>query len=436
MNLSKKTFIRTFIILYILSFFLQNSIFVDRKKVYAAENPSTTNIVAVFVDKDIYQNIKNNLERYTTQYLQAKIANSKAVVLPIDTKTIKAFEISKILENMYFEGLKDQSSKLIGTILIGDVPLPVVQNNGFIYPSIFPYVDFEKQEFIYDSTKKFFVYNNNPNGQAELWHGIIKFDTDQKYNDFFSKVKAYKADPIKFIEKAIRYEDFIGLKKYFIPENTKYYINNLSFAEDIGYHRFNNLLLNILKEEHNDSALAVGNDLNNDMQNVTDPDLKAYAADMASRNSEAAALSQDVSSSMPTLTLKKATSEMFKGYDGLVSSQFLSKIKDNINGLARRYKTTEGETFTDYGSLTSKIAQKDNRLLGDADNNIQPLLIQINDYLEKGLNTQIEQEKYYMTIPVSTSELDFEGQTRRSIGLKPKRICTRKTYNYYENYFF
>ena len=133
---------RTFIILYALSYFLQNTIFIDRGKVYAAENPSTTNIVAVFVDKDIYQGIKNNLERYTTAYLQQKIANSKAVVFPIDTKTMKAFEISKMLENMYFEGLKDQSSKLIGTILIGDVPLPVVQNNGFIYPSIFPYVDF------------------------------------------------------------------------------------------------------------------------------------------------------------------------------------------------------------------------------------------------------------------------------------------------------
>ncbi|MCX6825442.1 MAG: VCBS repeat-containing protein [candidate division SR1 bacterium] len=433
---SKKVFVRTLIIFYGISYLLQNTLFVDRKKVYAAETPSTTNIVAVFVDKNIYEGIKTNLERYTTSYIQQKIANSKAVVFPIDTTTMKAFEISKMLENMYFEGIKDQSSKLVGTILIGDVPLPVVQNNGFIYPSIFPYVDFEHQEFVYDSNKKFFVYNDNPNGQAELWHGIIKFDTAQQYNTFFNKVKSYKENPIKFIDKAIRYEDFIGLKKYFIPENTKYYINNLLFAEDMGYHRYNNLLLNTLKSEHNDSSLAVGNDLKADLQTTTDPDLKAYATDIGSRNDQAAATSQDVTSSMPTLTLKKAIQEMLKGYDGLISSQFLSKIKDNINGLARRYKTTEGETFTDYGSLTNKIAQKDNRLLGDPDNNVQPLLIQINDFLEKGLNNQIEQEKYYMTMPIPISELDFAGETRRVLGLKPKKICTRKTYNYYENYFF
>jgi len=231
---------------------------------------------------------------------------------------------------MYFEGLKDESSKLVGTILIGDIPLPVVENNGFIYPSIYPYVDFENQEFIYDSTKKFFVYNDNPNGQAELWHGIIKFDEAQQYNDFFDKVKSYYTNPTTFIDKAIWYEDYIGLKKYFIPENTKYYINSLLFSEDIGYHRYNNLLLNTLKDEHNESSLALGNNLKNDLQDTTDPEIKAYADDMAARNAEAAGLTQQSTSTMPTLTLKKATQEMLKGYDGLISSQFLAKIKDNI----------------------------------------------------------------------------------------------------------
>jgi hypothetical protein len=51
---------------------------------------------------------------------------------------------------------------------------------------------------------------------------------------------------------------------------------------------------------------------------------------MESRNNEAAGLSQQITSSMPTLTLKTATQEMLKGYDGLVSPQFLAKIKDNI----------------------------------------------------------------------------------------------------------
>ncbi|MEI7557837.1 MAG: hypothetical protein WCJ45_03210 [bacterium] len=82
---------------------LQNGAFIDRKKVYAAENPSTTNIIAVFVDKDTYQGIQSDIQRYTTEYIQQKIGNSKAIVFPIDTKKVKAQEISQILENMYFE---------------------------------------------------------------------------------------------------------------------------------------------------------------------------------------------------------------------------------------------------------------------------------------------------------------------------------------------
>lgn len=50
--------------------------------------------------------------------------------------------------------------------------------------------------------------------------------------------------------------------------------------------------------------------------------------------------------------------------------------------------------------------------MGDIDNDVQPLLIQINDALESGLNTEIEKEKYYMTIPIPVSELDFEGKKK------------------------
>ena len=429
MNWTKKLLVRIFIILYGLSYLLQNSFFVDRKKVYAATNPSTTNLVAVFVDKNIYQGIENNLKRYTINYLQQKIGNSKAVVFPIDTTTMKAHEISQMLENMYFEWLKDESSKLIGVILIGDIPLPVVQNKWFIYPSIFPYVDFEQQEFIYDTNKKFFVYNDNPNGQAEIRHGLIKFDTTAQYNTFFEKVKSYKADPTKFIDKAIWYDDFIGLKKYFIPENTKYYVNNMIFWEDIGYHRYTSLLLDTLKNEHNNDTLAIGDTLNSDMQNVEDTGLQAYGDMIQSRNTEASGVVAQITATMPTLTLQKATKEMLKSYDGLIGSTFLSKIKDNVAWLARRYTNTEGESFDAINGHTDKINQQDNRILGDSDNNIQWLLIQINDYLESGLNAKIEDEKYYLTVPVPVSYLNFAGEEK-------KKKCIRPTYNYYKNYYF
>ena len=434
MNWLKKISIRIFIFIYGASFFLQNSFFVDRKKIYAAENPSTTNLVAVFVDKEIYKDITTNLIRYTTQYIQKKIANSKAIVLPIDTTTLQAHEISQILENIYFEWLKDQSSKLVGTVLIGNIPLPVVENNGFLYPSIFPYVDFEEQQFIYNTNKQFFVYNDNPNGQAELWHGIIKFDTHEEYNTFFTKLRSYHNNPTKFIDKAIRYDDFIGTKKYFIAENTKYYINSMIFWEDIGYHRYNSLLLDTLTSEHNDEVMKLNTTLGADMQNVKDADLKTYGQMIQERGNEANINMNEINAELPTLTLKKSTQEMLKTYDGLISSMFLSKIKDNIAWLARRYKNTDGQVFTDVNGTTDKINQQDNWILGDSENDMPPLLIQINERLEKWLNDKIEEEKYYMNIPIPISELNLKWGIKIPVLWLPK--CIRETYDYYENYYF
>ncbi len=429
MNWIKKISLRIFILLYGVSYLLQNSIFVDRRKVYATENPDTTNLVAVFVDKDIYKDITTDLVRYTTRYIQRKISNSKAIVFPIDTTTLKAHEISQILENMYFEGLEDEPSKLVGTILIGNIPLPVVQNNGFIYPSIYPYVDFEDQQFIYDTNEEFFVYNNNPNGQAEIWHGLIQFDTIEDYESFFIKVRSYYNDPTAFVDKTIRYDDFIGLKKYFIPENTKYYVNNLIFSEDIGYHRFTSLLLDTLTSEHNNETLHIWEDLASSLENTEDEELKTYGEMIGERSEEANEILKNSSANMPTLTLMQSTQEMTKTYDELISTMFLSTIKDNIESAARRYKNTEGATFVDINGTTNKIVQQDNRMIGDLDNNIQSILIQANEYMEKQLNEKIEEEKYYLTVPVPVGYLKVKGDTK-------KEKCVRPTYEYYHNYYF
>lgn len=48
-----------------------------------------------------------------------------------------------------------------------------------------------------------------------------------------------------------------------------------------------------------------------------------------------------MSATLPTLTLQKATQEMFKSYDGLIGSTLLNQTKNNVAGIARRYKNIE-----------------------------------------------------------------------------------------------
>jgi hypothetical protein len=69
-----------------------------------AEDPvSNTNIIALIVDEAIYDAIDTELQRYTTSYLQQKLSDTKAVVLPINTDEYMAWDVVTLLDNLYFE---------------------------------------------------------------------------------------------------------------------------------------------------------------------------------------------------------------------------------------------------------------------------------------------------------------------------------------------
>jgi len=92
-----------FITIYILSYFLNSLFFVKFNKVKAEDSIKSTNIITILVDENIYNDISDEIKRYTTQYIQKEISNSKAIVLPINTKNFQAKDITKILENIYFD---------------------------------------------------------------------------------------------------------------------------------------------------------------------------------------------------------------------------------------------------------------------------------------------------------------------------------------------
>ena len=43
--------------------------------------------------------------------------------------------------------------------LIGAIDLPVVNDNGYYYPSVYPYVDFIKPQFVYSEEEQSFITN-------------------------------------------------------------------------------------------------------------------------------------------------------------------------------------------------------------------------------------------------------------------------------------
>jgi hypothetical protein len=160
---------------YMLAWFMQSWLPFFQSDIFANERKATSNIVALMVDKDLYNgSLKNSIDRYASNYIQQKISNSKAVIFPLDTKAIKAWDITKMLENIYYDGIEKTPTTLKGVILIGNnIPLPVVNDKGTIFPSIFPYTDFDDPKYYRDPKTQFFVPNNISKAQAEIRQSMI-----------------------------------------------------------------------------------------------------------------------------------------------------------------------------------------------------------------------------------------------------------------------
>lgn len=102
----QKTTIISCLIVYLCSYVL--NVFFLVPVFTRAQDSDTTNLIAVFVDASLYESslIKSDVIWYAKDYLQQRYPRSKALVFPINTSTFMARDVAKILENLYFDGVK------------------------------------------------------------------------------------------------------------------------------------------------------------------------------------------------------------------------------------------------------------------------------------------------------------------------------------------
>lgn len=193
----------------------------------SAEQPlDQVSLVAIFVQEDLYEDtdLSQEIQWYAQSYVQSRIHNSKALVIPVATQSMYARDVLRIIENLYAHGQEDVPSSLEGLVFIGEeIPLPVVNDNGVIYPTIYPYVDMIDQRYLWDISTQFFLPNTtHPDAtmsQPELWHGMISLGEEtQSYIEYFKKLRSYHEDPINYIGRAVRYDDFLAYKESINPD--------------------------------------------------------------------------------------------------------------------------------------------------------------------------------------------------------------------------
>jgi len=377
---------------------------------YAENVSSKDNLVLVLVDKNVYNVDKTDISWYVS-YIQQVNKNTKAIVFPIDTNLVKATDIVKVIHNLYFAGEKDKASFLKAIVLIWNIPLPVVNKDGFIYPSVYPYVDVVKPTFKYDG--RYFTYTRQPSN-VEIAHWIIKFDKLWDYHKYFQKLKKYATNPSDFVDKKFYYDNFVTLGESLNTDVVKLYLNKLIFAENLISGKISPLLLeyfdrqnkqqmeNIVKDtkQVNSDPIDVSSDssviwqlLGFDSDNVKkfktfqdtyNKKISNYVKKFGNLIKQATSV-QNPYWQMPTKSLESALKGFFKNFTDLFGNTYSSTISDNL-------KATWRYDWSNTVSILNTVDLKDTLSVN--------YLNKVNEFLEKELDNKIEAEKYFIYYPV------------------------------------
>jgi len=234
-----------------------------------AWNDEFFNLVSIIVDQDTYNETKSQIERYSKD-IQWVLENTKVVIFPTPADT-SAFKISSLNESLFYEWYRgvdkkaDFESKLVWTVLIGELDLPMIYNGEIFSRSILPITDFDDKLYIYNNiTSRYEKNSDNKNGlKSEIWHWVISpnlWDTNKniewlkdyfaKNHDFYEWTWIFKYsdwilnwnnsqwvpstyEPYVFYYDQFREEKALNYDSY---QSYEWYLEN---KEDILYSRFN-----------------------------------------------------------------------------------------------------------------------------------------------------------------------------------------------------
>jgi len=264
-----------------------------------ADDQSYHELVAVLVSDTIYDDIEDEIIRYGKD-IQAVLPNTKALIIPTPDD-VSVFEVASLLEGLYYNGHKnldpevDYQSRLVGTVLVGDIPVPLVYQDGTFAKTILPYVDFKDKLYNYShSEDKYIKSPRNRDGiMAEIWHGVIapnpnlltleweELSEDELYDKKIDELEQYFAKDHDFYrgqwlfqaEKWVlswnledtlpeEYEPYVFYynqaleQKWINPQKYIAYQAWLENREDIAYNRFTSKLSNRIDSLINDTQDA------------------------------------------------------------------------------------------------------------------------------------------------------------------------------------
>ena len=210
------------------------------------------NLVSIIVNSETNKSHSSRIKRYAAD-IQAALENTRVIVVEVPN-SVSPHNIAALNEKLYYEGDGKGIARLVGTVLVGSLPIPVVHSRDTTFLSIYPYTDFEDKAFVYDESAGYYESAKTPpkNDVPEVWHGVIMPNTGSKSqdsdrigtfldktHDFYKKQGVFSkslAEPFMF------YLDTLHDQKSSRLQDWKAYNLGLENIEDLSYNRFNKYL--------------------------------------------------------------------------------------------------------------------------------------------------------------------------------------------------
>lgn len=232
----------------------------DWYKNVSAEQKDYFDIVSLIVDRETYGVLEGKIDRYARD-IQQYLGSTRVEILVTNPATTPAM-IAAHNEKLYYEGdKKSGKSQLVGTILIGNIPIAMVESEGKFFPSIFPYTDFEHKVFVYNHDIDRYergILASGGEESAEIWHGVInpslgrewRGETDVKQiSDFLDKTHRFYqkegvfADADNNIPPKVFYFDGFAESRSMSARAVFQYFLRIKNSENLAYQRFTKHLL-------------------------------------------------------------------------------------------------------------------------------------------------------------------------------------------------
>ncbi len=296
-----------------------------------------------------------------------------------DKKKETAEDLARVLENLYVNGDGTHNNRLAGIVLVGDVPLPVVDKNGNRFASLFPYTDFENKAYVYDEGTDGFVFNpDNTFAKPEIWHGVIRAPEkgpkgSEQLAEYFDKNHLYYEEVPEYakFEKKLFYSDLVHEEEAINGDVYKYYVDYLKSWEDLAYNRYNKFW-----------AKEVSEKVSGSLELKPKAGQESFAESL--KNSDAMA-------QMPDIYTKQIIDQFLIPYFKIFTSH-ISKINEFAEGTGRY-------DAKDVDSTPVLITIKDEYTKG--------YLKEVNDALEKKINQVVELIEEPLELVKSTKLLGY-----------------------------